>query len=476
VRQPEPILNKTKKMKKTTTFFTLLFLLKIISSFAQYTKIHDFDWFSANGNYPHSNLFFDGTYLYGTAMGGVNSNGVIFKIKPNGTEYTKIFESFNYLDGGDHTPLIFDGTFLYGTTNGVPSMNIHGSIYKIKPDGTEFTTLFTFNGLNGSNPMSGLYLNGQFLYGMTHYGGTANVGTVYRITTNGTNFQTIHNFSSTTGYYPVRELIYDGTFLYGITSGTSGNELYSSGTVFKILPDGTGYSNIVNFSNAPNGTHPYSSLVTDGTFLYGTTRSGGVNNKGSIFKVKIDGSEYQQLFSFDGNNGWAPLHNLVFLGDYLYGMTRFGGINDQGTIFRIKPDGSDFLKQVDFDGTSKGSSPYGALISDGTFLYGMTSNGGINNTGVIFKLSTENLGNSEFKIQPDITIYPNPSNGLIKIETQSLTKLQVEVYSILGELITQQSSLNQQTIIDLTNHSAGVYIVKVHYNDNKIIHKKIVLK
>jgi uncharacterized repeat protein (TIGR03803 family) len=451
-------------MKKITIVFTLLFLLKIICTSAQYTKIHDFEG-GANGNYPSSNLFFDGTYLYGTASGGLNSNGVIFKIKPNGTEYTKLFESFNYLDGGVFAPLISDGTFLYGTTYGHRAFNIHGSVYKIKPDGTEFTTLFTFNDLNGSSPFGGLYLNGEILYGTTEYGGPG-TGTIYKIKTDGSDFQTIFNCTATTGNYPIRELIYDGMFLYGITAGT----------VFKILTDGTGYSNLVNFSNAPNGTYPYSSLVTDGTFLYGSTIIGGFNNKGSVFKVKPDGTEYQQLFSFDGNNGLEPRHNLVILGDYIYGMTKFGGVNNLGTIFRIKPDGTDFSKLLDFDGTTRGSIPYGSLISDGTFLYGMTSNGGANGTGVIFKFSPENLANSEFNIHSDITIYPNPSNGLITIETQSTAKFKVEIYNILGELITEKSALSQQTVIDLTNHSAGVYIVKVYYNDNKIVHKKMILK
>ena len=463
-------------MKKITIVFTLLILLKITSTSAQYTKIHDFSG-GSNGFYPFSNLFFDGTYLYGTtAYGGLYNNGVIFKVKPNGTGYTTIFDFVNYLDNGSYGTLISDGTFLYGTTYGNQITNNHGTVYKIKPDGSDFTTLFTFNGLNGSRPYGGLYLNGQFLYGTTNYGGTASVGAIYKITTNGTNFETIFNFdgSAATSGYPYGELIFDGMFLYGTTAGGNG---YPPGTVFKILPDGTGYNNLVYFTGAlPGGSFPDGSLVNDGTFLYGTTASGGVNNKGSVFKVKPDGTEYQQLFSFDGNNGWEPKHNLVILGDYIYGMTKFGGVNSQGTIFRIKPDGTDFSKLFNFDGTTHGSIPTGSLISDGTFLYGMTSNGGENGYGVVFKFSPQNLENPEFYFPSDITIYPNPSDGLIKIETQSLTQFKIEVCNILGELITEQTSLNQQAVVDLTNHSAGVYIVKVYYDANKIAYRKIVIK
>lgn len=361
-------------MKKVTlTFILFLFLFKVLSISAQFTKIHDFDG-TTEGGYPYSNLFFDGTYLYGvTPLGGLYGNGTIFKVKPNGTDFTKIFD-FNATVSGNHAyaTLISDGTFLYGTTKGDEGINSHGTVYKIKPDGSEFTTLLNFNGTNGSTPWSGLILIGDFLYGMTNYGGTD--GTIYKIKTDGSNFENLFNFSETaSGRFPYGELIYDGTYLYGTTAAGG---LFYSGTVFKILPNGTGYTKLVDFSNAPNGNYPYGSLLFDGTFLYGTTGTGGVNDIGSIFKVKPDGSEFQQLFSFSGNNGQQPMDNLVQLGEYIYGMTSFGGSNNFGTVFRIKPDGSNFSKLIDFDDTTNGSYPRRSLISDGTSLYGMTSSGG----------------------------------------------------------------------------------------------------
>ena|SRR5208283_5425510 len=39
-------------------------------------------------------------------------------------------------------------------------------------------------------------------------------------------------------------------------------------------------------------------------------------------------------------------------------------------------------------GTTDGASPqYGPLVTDGTFLYGMTSQGGLNSGGTIFKVN-----------------------------------------------------------------------------------------
>src|SRR4051812_12092967 len=92
------------------------------------------------------------------------------------------------------------------------------------------------------------------------------------------------------------------------------------------------------------------------------------------------------LHSFVGNpDGSAPWGDLLSDGTFLYGMTNIGGINDSGTIFKIKPDGSGYIKLFDFAGATNGSVPQGSFVSDGTFIYGMTTYGGINSEGILFK-------------------------------------------------------------------------------------------
>ena len=106
------------------------------------------------------------------------------------------------------------------------------------------------------------------------------------------------------------------------------------------------------------------------------TEYGGSNDLGTIFKIKPDGTGYTKLLDFTNANGSYPWGSLISDGTFLYGMTLSGGTWDFGTIFKIKPDGTGYVKLLDFEGTSKGSNPLGDLISDGTFLYGMTSSGG----------------------------------------------------------------------------------------------------
>ena len=58
------------------------------------------------------------------------------------------------------------------------------------------------------------------------------------------------------------------------------------------------YTKIFDFGKAPNGNSPRGELVSDGTFLYGMTNSGGMNLKGVIFKIKADGTAYSMLHEF----------------------------------------------------------------------------------------------------------------------------------------------------------------------------------
>jgi uncharacterized repeat protein (TIGR03803 family) len=55
-------------------------------------------------------------------------------------------------------------------------------VFAVNTDGTGFTVLHTFNGLDGSDPQSALLLSGNTLYGTTVGGGTHDDGTIFAIT------------------------------------------------------------------------------------------------------------------------------------------------------------------------------------------------------------------------------------------------------------------------------------------------------
>src|SRR4051812_21895375 len=106
------------------------------------------------------------------------------------------------------------------------------------------------------------------------------------------------------------------------------------------------YTKLFDFTNdSLSGGNAWGSLISDGTFLYGMTQTGGTSIYGTIFKIKKDGTGYSTLFNFSGNaNGGHPMGSFISDGSFLYGMTRDGGLSGYGILFKIKPDGTGFTK------------------------------------------------------------------------------------------------------------------------------------
>jgi uncharacterized repeat protein (TIGR03803 family) len=432
-----------------------IFLLLSSFSSAQYTKLLDFD--GNNGSAPSGDLIFDGTFLYGmTNSGGANSSGLIFKISPDGTGYNNILD-FAVTNGSSPTgSLIFDGTFLYGMTNAGGS-NFKGTIFKIKPDGTGYSNLFNFNPSDGSFPYGSLISDGINLYGMTWLGGASNKGVMFKIKNDGTGYSKLIEFDNNiTGSYPQGSFIFDGTFLYGMTY-QGGSNFY--GVIFKIKPDGSAYSKLLNF-NSSNGCEPKGSLVLDGSFLYGMTENCGTNSSGVIFKIQPDGTNYSTLHQFDYLYGRFPDGSLVSDASFLYGFTSQGGVNNYGVLFKIKTDGTGYSKLLDFDGATNGSYPKGALISDGAFLYGMTESGGTYNMGTVFKYGIATRVN-ECNFQIDILIYPNPAVKEFVISSPHFQFNIIQIFNTLGEKVDEVKILNSIEFSVRSKLSSGIYFVKI---------------
>ncbi len=393
-------------------------IFKIMPNGTGFIKLIDFSGI-ASGNTPVGSLLFDGTFLYGmTSMGGINNKGTIFKIMPDGTGFVKLMDFSGFTDGSSpQGSLIFDGTFLYGMTS-AGGINNMGTIFKIMPDGTGYIKLMDFSGVaDGRVPQGSLIFDGTFLYGMTSAGGTNDKGTVFKIMPDGSGFVRLMSFlNAISGSSPLGSLVFDGTFLYGMTS--AGGSINNMGTIFKIMPDGTGYVKLMTFSGVSNGSGPQGSLITDGTFLYGMTAGGGTNNMGTFFKIMPNGTGYAKLLDFAGIlNGSGPQGNLFSDGTFFYSMTNLGGTNNIGTMFKIMPSGSGYTKLIDFTGNINGQRPFGSFISDGIFLYGMTVEGGTNNMGTIYKIKPDGTSYTKLMDFNGATNGSNPHTSLISHDT-----------------------------------------------------------
>lgn len=165
-------------------------------------------------------------------------------------------------------------------------------------------------------------------------------------------------------------------------------------------------TNLHSFRVPVIGANPKGALLqaSDGN-LYGTTTAGGTNTGGTVFKISGNGTVIS-LYSFTGSNDGATPHGgLIQASDgNLYGTTVAGGINNYGTVFKISTNGA-LYSLYSFTGGNDGAEPYGGLVraSDGN-LYGTTSDGGTNEYGTVFKISTNGALSSLYSFTAAMTV------------------------------------------------------------------------
>ena len=75
-----------------------------------------------------------------------------------------------------------------------------------------------------------------------------------------------------------------------------------------------------------------------------------------------------------------------------------------------------------------------------------------------------------------ISIYPNPTSGKFTIKLDNSSKTEMEINNIVGELIFKVNFVNQQSTIDLSNESKGIYFLKISDSSGIVINKKIVVQ
>ncbi len=340
-----------------------------------YQRLRPFGFVELCSTYPSGSLV-EGTNgaLYGVSEGGGEAEqGTLFRLNKDGTGFT-ILRSFHGTNCDGSSPegglcLAGNGS-LYGVTWAGGCSNL-GTLFRIDLDGGNYSVLRSFagSGDDGAQPFGGLVQAGNGrLYGTTTKGGQHNLGTVFCLNLDGNGYRVLRSFTGTNGdgaqpsAAPVQAS--DGA-LYGTTYSGGSNNL---GTVFTLHLDGSGYQVLRSFSGTQgDGAQPRASLVqgSDGAF-YGTTCQGGSANQGTIFRLYPDGTGYSVIKTFTGSEDANPLAPLILATNgVLYGTTR-GGVNDlNGTVFRNQPGRQRLPGAEDLPGTGARRRPARASSCSG---------------------------------------------------------------------------------------------------------------
>ena len=75
-----------------------------------------------------------------------------------------------------------------------------------------------------------------------------------------------------------------------------------------------------------------------------------------------------------------------------------------------------------------------------------------------------------------LSIYPNPSNGLVNIQTT--TKLsKVQLFNLIGKKVFETQNLNtNMNTINVTSLNKGIYLLRLQDENNKTKTQKLIIK
>ncbi len=331
----------------------------------------------------------DGKFYGVTNSGGTRSAGTVYRFTEPGTmEKLAQFPVGQSAFPQGRLAQSSDGSFFGIATGGSQAKGI---VFKLTP-AKVISAVASFEGdvgqianLAANDPYVATGLikgpDGNF-YGVTSAGGSQNAGTAFKVTPAGA-LSLLATFGGANPGRPVGALLaaQDGN-LYGMTTEGGAN---GKGAIYQLTLAGT-LTAVASFDGSNNGAEPFSELVQDGSgVFYGTTRSGGINNSGTVFKMTLAGAvgTITKLSDLDGTNGSNPVAGVAF-GDNqsLLGVAQGGGSLSSGTAFQVASGGAvtklaDFgsLEGLNFnagltagpDGAMYGSALLGGALARGTF-------------------------------------------------------------------------------------------------------------
>jgi uncharacterized repeat protein (TIGR03803 family) len=407
-------------------------LAKTVDGYASNpTTLVTFD--TANGGAHHQLMIDSAGNIFGTT-GGVYHNAPLGGGRTDGAT---AFEIVNTSNGYASTPTILEAFpentvpggglamdaagDLFGTTGGTP-FSTGGFIFEMAKTTDGYAapqTLYTFSGqptIQGTLIVDGA----GNLFGTTTNGGDGN-GTTFELakTANGyaSTLTTLHTFEfngGMGGVIPAGRLLADASGnLFGATTGAT---FYNNGTVYEISNSGFvpisgggggGGPTLTTLAslNDTNGSDPEAPLLLDATGnLFGTTRTGGTNFRGTVFEVMKTAGGYADtpttLINFDGSAALPTTGLIADSAGNLFGTTLAGGsgtgqMHDLGggTVFEVVKTASGYASTPtivagDFNGSFNGrtgDTPQELIMDADGNLFG-TSGGGANGAGTFFEI------------------------------------------------------------------------------------------
>lgn len=277
--------------------------------------------------------------------------------------------------------------------------------------------------------------------------------------------------------------------------------IYPEGTTIQVNYKDVGYSSkdwigiykkgqtpggpealVWNYAPNDSSTIEFGSLSVGDYEIFMLCCDGYTIKAKSAFKVVDQSSSYliSTLVAYIVGDPLEFTYNSVnfsstdWLGIYKKGEIS-GGAGIYSTWWRYLPEGNgtmtfsypdDYGENQTDTSLPVGEYWAGLFCCDAYDLFAQTS----------FAVVEEGTGISEFNLENRLSLFPNPTNGLVSIKIANTDKLQrIAVYNLTGQIIYQEklSGVNQKTL-DLKHLTKGVYFIEALTGKYKTSKKLIV--
>lgn len=221
-----------------------------------------------------------------------------------------------------------------------------------------------------------------------------------------------------------------------------------------------------NDKTEAHGPEILHSSFTSNDYLYYTIRFENTGNASAINvrvndvlnamldenTIKVESASHAYVLDRVGSNLTWKFDNILLPVSVANTMTGKGYIT-----FKIKP---------------KAGYAVGDIIPNNASIYFDFNPAIVTNTFETKFVSV--LASEAFEVD-EFTVYPNPTNSILNIQSKSNTTIsEVKIYDLLGKQLLNKKTAVSATEIDMTDYSPGLYLLEViSENNQKSIHKII---
>jgi len=397
--------------------------------------------------------------LYFYANDGTNGRELW---KSDGTEAgTVMVKDIN--DAGDSNTNSNRSVDLFVLNNAI-YFNAHdntGDIEVWKSDGTEAGTLMlkNINASGSSQPDKyTLFNNSLYFIAIDGYGSGEHGKELWK--TDGTEAGTVlvkDIYEGTSGSDPDYLTVSGANLFFKANNGWSinGNELWKT--------DGTTTSMVKDINIGSESSYP----------------GALVNHNDVLFFVAREATHGQELWKSDGTEAGTIMVKDAFTGtdnSNIISIVSFGNV----ILYGNSVDGNNKLWKS--DGTESGTELFQDINYPQNFY--------VHNTTLYFTASDGLIGAELYKLNQSalavddvskeftkVTVFPNPTNGMVSLKIENQEIQHVKVYSVFGKEVMHIDSKNNHSLenINLTPLSSGIYLLKIktatHSFTRKVIKK-----